>query len=105
MVYLGLYGTTSCLIVRNIFRIIEFSQGFYGWIALHEVFFYIFDTLMMLGWLAVMVPLHFGVSLQRLHADLAALAEGQKKPGKGGRGKEVRLTAVGDSSLAQYSIA
>ena len=55
-------------------------QGFYGWIARHEVFFYIFDTLMMLGWLGVMVPLHFGVYLQRLRNQLAAAGRPRSSP-------------------------
>jgi hypothetical protein len=33
------------VLIRQIYRVIEFSQGFTGYIAVHEIFFYIFDTI------------------------------------------------------------
>ena len=59
-IFVGIYATIGLLLIRNIFRVIEFSQGFYGDIAVHEVYFYVFDSIMMVLWICLMVPLHFG---------------------------------------------
>jgi len=39
------YLSSSLVLIRQIYRVIEFSQGFTGYIAVHEIFFYIFDTI------------------------------------------------------------
>lgn len=84
IVYLTLYLTTGLLLVRNIFRVIEFSQGWYGFIARHEVYFYIFDSLVILSWLALVVPLHFGILLKRAEKELAVISgPGAKHYGAG----------------------
>ena len=69
----GLFSTTLLLLTRNIFRVCEFSQGpgLYGYLARHEAFFYGFDALMVLTWLVLMVPLHFGLHMGRLERQLA----------------------------------
>ena len=41
-----LYLTSFLLLIRQIYRVIEFAQGFTGYLAAHEVYFYIFDTLL-----------------------------------------------------------
>ena len=33
------------VLVRQIYRVIEFAQGFNGYLAVHEVYFYVFDTI------------------------------------------------------------
>ncbi|KAK4891630.1 hypothetical protein LTR27_009799 [Elasticomyces elasticus] len=38
-----LYITSCLVLVRNIVRVVEFAQGFQGFIELHEVFLYVFD--------------------------------------------------------------
>ncbi|KZP04541.1 RTA1-domain-containing protein [Athelia psychrophila] len=52
-----LYYTTclTCIgiIVRSVFRIAEFSQGYSGWIPTHEAYFYCFDS----------IPLFLAISL------------------------------------------
>lgn len=45
----------------------------HGWLARHELLFYLLDSLPVLAWLVVMVPLHFGVHLRRLHGQVAHL--------------------------------
>lgn len=62
------------------FKIERQSPGFdaaavcrHGWLARHELFFYLLDSLMVLAWLLVMVPLHFGVHLRKLHGEVAHL--------------------------------
>ena len=48
---IGLYIVSILIFVRSIVRIVEFVQGYDGFIMVHEVFLYIFDASMM--WLAV----------------------------------------------------
>ncbi|KAK9808269.1 hypothetical protein WJX73_005405 [Symbiochloris irregularis] len=47
-VFLGLYATTTLLLIRNTFRVVEFSMGWHGWLARHELLFYLLDSLMIL---------------------------------------------------------
>ena len=75
-VYAGLYITVALLLIRNIFRLIEFGQGWNGYIADHEVYFYVFDALTMLTWLIVVVPLHFGLLLRNARSQLGAISTG-----------------------------
>lgn len=42
-----LFGVSLLIIVRCLFRIVEFCQGNAGYLASHEVFMYVFDTLLM----------------------------------------------------------
>ncbi|KAK9791853.1 hypothetical protein WJX73_004916 [Symbiochloris irregularis] len=83
LIFLGLYATTILLLIRNTFRVVEFSNGWYGWIARHEVFFYVFDSLIIFSWLCVMVPLHFGINIKRLQQQTAPLAQNTDIAGKG----------------------
>lgn len=53
---LGLYITSIMIFVRSIVRLVEYVQGFDGFIAKHEAFIYIFDGLLML---VVMFIMHF----------------------------------------------
>ncbi|UJR07231.1 hypothetical protein I4U23_011519 [Adineta vaga] len=41
-----IYLSSSLVLLRQIYRVIEFAQGFTGYLAIHEVYFYIFDTLL-----------------------------------------------------------
>lgn len=77
-VFLGIYVTTALLLARNIFRVIEFSFGFYGKISRAERWMYIFDSLLIVLWLFIMIPLHFGVYLKRAQREVDALAFGRK---------------------------
>ncbi|GAB1317817.1 hypothetical protein MFIFM68171_08027 [Madurella fahalii] len=42
-----LYSTSALILVRSIFRVVEYLQGNGGYLISHEVFLYIFDTLLM----------------------------------------------------------
>lgn len=42
-----LYATSALILVRSIFRIIEYIQGNAGYLLSHEVFLYIFDATLM----------------------------------------------------------
>jgi len=40
-----LYLSSFLVLIRQIYRVIEFAQGFTGYLAVHEVYFYVFDTI------------------------------------------------------------
>ena len=42
-----LYITSTLILIRSIFRLIEYLQGNDGYLVSHEVFLYLFDTLLM----------------------------------------------------------
>lgn len=42
----AIYISSFLVLIRQIYRVVEFSQGFVGYLAVHEVYFYIFDTIM-----------------------------------------------------------
>jgi high-affinity Fe2+/Pb2+ permease len=44
----ALYVISILIIARSIFRIVEFIQGFDGYLIRHEVYVYIFDAVLML---------------------------------------------------------
>jgi hypothetical protein len=55
--YLGsLYFVSMMIVVRSIFRLVEFAGGSDGYLQTHEVFFYVFDSVPML---IVMVWMNF----------------------------------------------
>lgn len=53
---MGLYGASILIMIRSIFRVIEYLQGFNGYLMGHEVYLYVFDATIML---AVMVIFNF----------------------------------------------
>lgn len=44
--------------VRSIFRVVEYLQGFNGYILKHEAFLYIFDASLMLLVMVIFVMIH-----------------------------------------------
>lgn len=46
-VLVGLYTASILILVRSIFRLIEYAQGNDGYLISHEVFMYIFDSALM----------------------------------------------------------
>jgi len=40
-----LYLSSFLVLIRQIYRVIEFAQGFTGYLSVHEIYFYIFDTI------------------------------------------------------------
>ena len=59
-----LYTCTSLLLIRNIFRLVEFGQGFEGAIASQEKYFYGFDALIIILILLLNTIFHFGLYLK-----------------------------------------
>lgn len=45
----NLYLTSGIILVRSVFRIVEYLMGNSGWILSHEYMLYIFDTILMLS--------------------------------------------------------
>jgi hypothetical protein len=43
----NLYGASGLIVVRSIFRIVEYVQGNAGYLLSHEVFLYVFDAALM----------------------------------------------------------
>ncbi|KAF7589559.1 hypothetical protein BBP40_004138 [Aspergillus hancockii] len=46
-VMLGLYSASILILIRSIFRLIEYAQGNDGYLISHEVFMYVFDAALM----------------------------------------------------------
>lgn len=53
-----LYGVSLLILVRSIFRLIEYAQGNDGYLMSHEVYLYIFDSLLMFAVMVVMAWYH-----------------------------------------------
>lgn len=57
---LGLYIVSALILVRSIVRVVEYIQGYHGYIMSHEVFLYIFDATVMFFAMASMNWIHPG---------------------------------------------
>ena len=73
-IFICLYVTIALMYIRSIFRLIEFTDGWYGPIATNEVYFYIFDFLMIFLCFVVFTVLHFGVHLKKAEQALPVTA-------------------------------
>ena len=62
-VLLGLYIVSVLILVRSIFRLIEYKYGFDGYLMTHEAFMYIFDALLMFIAMVVLNVYHPAVIL------------------------------------------
>ncbi|PSN72725.1 RTA1-domain-containing protein [Corynespora cassiicola Philippines] len=66
-----LYGTSILILIRSIFRVIEYIQGNEGYLMSHEVFLYIFDAVLMLAVMVAMNIVHPG--------DIAIMLKGKNR--------------------------
>ncbi|KOS47830.1 hypothetical protein ACN38_g1129 [Penicillium nordicum] len=57
-ILVGLYIASFLILVRSIFRLVEYKEGYDGYTMTHEVFMYIFDGLLMLITMLVMNVCH-----------------------------------------------
>ncbi|KAK4538897.1 hypothetical protein RGQ29_032219 [Quercus rubra] len=55
-----LFTASAIILVRNLIRVIEYAQGFNGYIISHEVFLYIFDALFILAVIVMLAVVHPG---------------------------------------------
>lgn len=53
-----LYAASTLIMIRSIFRIIEYAQGFTGYLLEHEVYLYIFDATLMLAVVLIFNVVH-----------------------------------------------
>lgn len=54
----ALYAASALIMVRSIFRVIEYVQGNRGYLLRHEVFLYIFDAVLMLAVMVIFNVIH-----------------------------------------------
>ena len=73
-VFICLYVTIVLMYIRSIFRLIEFIDGWRGPIASNEVYFYVFDFLMIFLCFVIFTALHFGVHLRKAELALPVTA-------------------------------
>lgn len=71
-----LYSTSALIMVRLVFRVIEYIQGNSGYLLKHEVFLYIFDACLM--WLTMVIfnfchPSEIGKFLGGIQKDTASI--------------------------------
>ena len=52
------YSASVLILIRSVYRLIEFVQGNNGYVISHEVFLYVFDAAMMFSVMVVMNGLH-----------------------------------------------
>jgi len=57
-VMIGLYISSILILIRSIFRLIEYAQGNDGYLISHEVFMYVFDSMLMFFTMVAMSILH-----------------------------------------------
>lgn len=55
---MALYITSILIFIRSLVRVIEFIQGFDGYIISHEIFIYLFDAVPMLAVMLIMNWIH-----------------------------------------------
>lgn len=67
----ALYATSILILVRSVFRVIEYIQGNSGYLLRHEVFLYVFDAVLMFAVMTVLNVSHPG--------DIAILLKQQRK--------------------------
>ncbi|CAI6332897.1 unnamed protein product [Periconia digitata] len=57
---LALYASSTLILVRSVFRVIEYLMGNAGYLLRHEVFLYIFDAILMLAVMIIFNVVHPG---------------------------------------------
>ncbi|OZJ06577.1 hypothetical protein BZG36_00601 [Bifiguratus adelaidae] len=64
VIFIPVWINIVTLLIRAAYRLAEFSQGFLGYIQVHEVYFYVFDALMMVIAIAAYIIIPPGRYLQ-----------------------------------------
>jgi hypothetical protein len=81
---LALYVASALIMVRSVFRVVEYLQGFSGYLLSHEVYLYVFDAVLMVCVLGISNLVH--------PSEVAAFIGGGKMAKKGW--KMVRLRSA-----------
>ena len=82
----GLYLISLLIFARSIVRVVEFLQGFTGYIITHEAFLYVFDGLLMFLAVAIMLWVHPSEVTKEIRAVRTASAEIDYIPVEQGQG-------------------
>lgn len=70
---LGLYGASTLIMARSIFRVAEYVQGAEGELLRHEVYLYVFDAAIMLILMVLLNVVHPGELSQLLKSDAGSV--------------------------------
>jgi hypothetical protein len=62
-----LFAASMLVMVRSVFRVVEYLQGFDGYLLSHEVYLYIFDGLLMFIMMALFNWIHPAEILSHQH--------------------------------------
>lgn len=54
----ALYAGSLLILVRSVFRLLEYAQGNDGYLITHEIYLYIFDALLMISTMLVFMAIH-----------------------------------------------
>ncbi|GFN19173.1 RTA1 domain-containing protein [Aspergillus tubingensis] len=65
----ALYAVGILILIRSLYRVIEFIDGYGGYIMSHEAFLYVFDALLMSSAMFIMVRYHPSFTLRRAGKD------------------------------------
>lgn len=66
----ALYIASICILIRSVFRVVEYVMGESGYLLSHEIFLYIFDAILMLLAMAIYNILHpSNIIYKRRHRD------------------------------------
>ncbi|KAH7114408.1 RTA1 like protein-domain-containing protein [Dendryphion nanum] len=88
----ALYATSTLILVRSVFRVIEYLQGNAGYLLRQEVFLYVFDAVLMLGVMVIMNVVHPG--------DIAIML---KEKREGGAGSDVEMSTPVEVQQSKHS--
>jgi hypothetical protein len=81
-----LYTTSGFIMIRSIVRVVEFVEGFDGFIILHEVFLYVLDAVPMLAVMLILNVCHpssFSTRARKTAADKPSQADSSCELGNG----------------------
>ncbi|MCJ1340306.1 hypothetical protein MMC09_005600 [Bachmanniomyces sp. S44760] len=83
-----LYAASTLILVRSVFRVIEYAQGNAGFLLSHEYFLYVFDSVLMLGVVVLLNVVH--------PSEISALLRAG-----GGQDHEMKLDTMGRATPFQ----
>ena len=72
----ALYGASVLIMVRSIFRVVEYIQGYDGYLLQHEWYLYVFDAVLMLAVMVLFNVVH--------PSEVKAMLKGGKYSAKAG---------------------
>lgn len=54
----ALYATSILILIRSVVRVVEYMEGYQGYVMTHEAFIYVFDALLMFVVMLIMIYIH-----------------------------------------------